>query len=249
MVEHFKRIAKQLPFLKRNRIAISWVKRNGSSWLAQQLPAGFIVPSVHPYSERIEKIAQETNRLGPQPVWLGYAQHHLDPTRLPDIVRTDQKMGNLFTLLVRSKNPEVIVEFGTAFGVSGMYWLAGLESNKKGTLFTFEPNRVWAKIADKNLSQISSKYTLIEGTFEENVDHYLDSNRRIDIAFIDAVHTPEFVIPQLDLVVAKSNPGALILIDDIYFSDDMKKCWEEVATDSKFISSAALDERVGILEL
>lgn len=110
-------------------------------------------------------------------------------------------MGNLFANLVKKRKPSVIVEFGTAFGVSGMYWIAGLEANNYGELLTFEPNKVWAEIARKNLSAIGSRFQLVIGTFEENIDLYLGHDRRIDIAFIDAIHTSEFVIPQFKLVI------------------------------------------------
>ena len=82
-----------------------------------------------------------------------------------------------------------MVEFGTAFGVSGMYWLSGLESNNFGELLTFDPNEVWAEIARKNLSGISNRFQLVNGTFEDNIDAYLGSDRQIDMAFIDVIHT------------------------------------------------------------
>ena len=101
-------------------------------------------------------------------------------------------MGRFFSWLVTNRRPSVIVEFGTAFGVSGMYWLFGLESNGGGTLLTFEPNDVWARIAEANLVAIGRRFELTVGTFEENIDRNLSPGERIDIAFIDAIHTSEF---------------------------------------------------------
>lgn len=168
---------------------------------------------------------------------------------MPDGVRTVPAMGNLYTYLVQKLKPKTIVEFGTAFGVSGMYFLAGINSNNKGTLLTFDPNDVWAKLAKDNLSGISDRFKLTIGTFEENIDNVLPQGGTIDLAFIDAIHTKEFVLPQLDIVVAKSSNGAIIILDDINFSDNMKQCWKEVSCDSRFSSSASLGKRVGILEL
>jgi predicted O-methyltransferase YrrM len=158
-------------------------------------------------------------------------------------------MGNLFANLVKKRKPSVIVEFGTAFGVSGMYWIAGLEANNYGELLTFEPNKVWAEIARKNLSAIGSRFQLVIGTFEENIDLYLGHDRRIDIAFIDAIHTSEFVIPQFKLVIDRLAPNGIILLDDINFSSDMASCWDRIALDSRVKASAALSNRVGIVEL
>ena len=185
-----------------------------------------------------------------QPLWEGYAGNNVGGlTRTPDEVRTVASMGNLYTFLVQKFKPNVIVEFGTAFGVSGMYFLAGIESNGTGKLLTFEPNDVWAKLARNNLSQISDRFDCVLGTFEANIDGSLPQGQCIDMAFIDAIHTKEFVIPQLEIVVAKSSCGAIIILDDINFSDNMRECWKEVSTDSRFSASAELGERVGILEL
>ncbi len=232
------------------KVPVRWVRKDSHSWLWQNLEDDFIKPKQTPYSSRIENLAEETNQLGPQPLWDGYASNNIaGPTRMPDGVRTTETMGNLYTYLVQKLQPHVVVEFGTAFGVSGMYFLAGIESNHKGKLLTFEPNDVWRHLAIRNLSQISDRFDSMAGTFEENIDEVLPRGQGIDLAFIDAIHTKEFVVPQLEIVIARSSDHAIIILDDINFSDNMRECWEEVSKDSRFVCSAALGERVGILEL
>jgi predicted O-methyltransferase YrrM len=235
---------------KNQGIPVHWVKKDERSWLSQLFRNPFITPEITGHSAKIERLAQQTNRLGPQPLWKGYAGNNTrGPTRFPDDVRTANATGNLYTFLVRERKPNVVVEFGTAFGVSGMYFLAGIEANGKGNLLTFEPNDIWAKLARNNLLQISDRFNLIVGTFEENIAHALPRHQSIDMAFIDAIHTKEFVIPQLEIVVSKSSNRAIIILDDINFSPNMMECWREVASDSQFSSSVALGNRVGILEL
>ena len=231
-------------------VPVKWIIKNSNSWLSQQIKDDFISPNKTSYSPLIEELAKETNQLGPQPLWNGYAGNNIaGPTRMPNVVRTTETMGNLYTYLVNKLQPHVIVEFGTAFGVSGMYFLAGIESNNNGQLLTFEPNEVWRHLAIRNLSQISDRFNSIAGTFEDNIDNALPQGQRIDLAFIDAIHTKEFVIPQLEIIIARSSDFAIIMLDDINFSDSMRGCWEEVSKDSRFFASVALGERVGILEL
>jgi predicted O-methyltransferase YrrM len=100
-------------------------------------------------------------------------------------------------MLTRRLKPEIVVEFGAAFGVSGMHWLSGLRANAGGRLFTFEPNEVWAELARVNLERIHHPFELTVGTFEDNIAVLGD--QLIDLAFIDAIHTSEFVLPQFDL--------------------------------------------------
>lgn len=233
-----------------HQVPVKWVKRDSRSWLAQQIERDFIKPEKSAYSAQIEQLAKKTNRLGPQPLWQGYAGRNVGgPTRMSDEVRTAASMGDVYTWLVQKLQPRTIVEFGTAFGVSGMYFLAGIEYNHKGQLLTFEPNTVWRDLAVTNLSQISERFQSVAGTFEENIDRVLPPDQHIDLAFIDAIHTREFVIPQLDIVLARCGEHAIILLDDINFSNDMKACWNELSRDPRFFATAALDERVGILEL
>jgi predicted O-methyltransferase YrrM len=233
-----------------SNIPVRWIRENNDSWLWQQIKGFEIAQKQTIYSSRIEKLAEKTNSLGAQPLWEGYGNNNLfGSTRMPDVVRTAKEIGNLYTYLVQIFKPQIIVEFGTAFGVSGMYFLAGIESNRKGKLLTFEPNSIWRKLAIQNLSQISDRFDSIAGTFEENIDQALPRNQGIDLAFIDAIHTKEFVLSQLEIVIARSSDHAIILIDDIYFSDSMKECWEEVSRDNRFSCIAELDRRVGILEL
>lgn len=231
-------------------VPVRWIRENSNTWLWQQIERYVGKPKQAIYSSRIEMLAEETDKLGPQPLWEGYGRNNVaGPTRMPGGVRTSRDMGNLYTYLVQQLHPNIVVEFGTAFGVSGMYFLAGIESNQKGRLLTFEPNDVWRELAIHNLSQISDKFESIAGTFEENIEVALPQGQGIDLAFIDAIHTKEFVIPQLEIVITKSSDHAIIILDDINFSDSMKECWEEVSVDNRFSCSVALGSRVGILEL
>ncbi|MEO5788601.1 class I SAM-dependent methyltransferase [Gelidibacter sp.] len=232
------------------KLPINWVKKDEGSWLAQNLIGDFIIPPINSYCTKIEQLAEHTNQKGNQPLWEGYHGNNIgSSSRKPNTVRSVPAIGNLFAYLVQEKKPEIIVEFGTAFGVSGMYFLAGLNKNEKGSLLTFDPNEVWAKLAKENLLQISNRFKLTVGTFEENIDNILLHNQNIDIAFIDAIHTKEFVIPQLEIVIARAKKGSIIILDDINFSADMINCWEEVSNDNRFISSLSIGDRVGMLEL
>ncbi|HUH59520.1 MAG TPA: class I SAM-dependent methyltransferase [Candidimonas sp.] len=231
-------------------IAVEWVKQDSGSRLASLFIDSTFKTRANSFSRKIEQRARVTNEKGLQPLWEGYGQDDSrGSNRLPDDVRTDYFMGNLYSELVSVTKPATIVEFGTAFGVSGMYFLAGLAHNGRGKLFTFEPNKLWADIARQNLSAIGAEFELVNGTFEDNVKTTLPASQTIDLAFIDAIHTREFVICQLEIVLTRAAAGAIVILDDINFSDSMKTCWEEVSADPRFVASVKLGNRVGMLEL
>ena len=226
-------------------------EKTGAGWLADVLPELRDLPSP-PETARIESRAQASNSLGPRPLWSGYRSLTNYPTdtkgtRSSNDVRSAPTMGRFFAWIAAERKPDVIVEFGTAFGVSGMYWLAGLNAAATGTLFTFEPNADWASIADANLSAISHRYRLTVGTFEDHVASTLDG-RGIDIAFVDAIHTDGFVTAQYAVLKRYLRKGALVLFDDIGFSEEMRSCWARIAVGPEVIASARLEHRLGILE-
>lgn len=134
---------------------------------------------------------------------------------------------NLYAHIVKSRRAGTVVEFGSAFGVSGMYFVAALEAQGHGHLYTFEVNSEWAAIARGNLAATGSRFVLTEGAFE---DHASIVTTPIDVCLIDAIHTTAFVLPQLDIVRSKAAPGAIVLFDDIDFSADMRECWRSIVS-------------------
>lgn len=235
-----------------SHVTVRWIREGRDSWIACHLKAGPMPVKEDRRAAQIERLSVQTDRLGPQQVWTRYLQlkdyYDRMVTRAPGQVRCSRRMGNFFAYLVRARKPDIVVEFGAAFGVSGMYWLSALEDNGQGWLLSFEPNEGWAAIAERNLAAIGRRFTLTRGVFEENIDGVLTEGKRIDIALIDAIHTDEFVLPQFEAVVKRLASGGLVLVDDIHFKG-MNGCFERIAVDSRVKSSAVLCDHVGIVEL
>jgi predicted O-methyltransferase YrrM len=226
----------------------------GRGWLTEHLPQARFYPPSPPDASAIEQRAAATQSMGPKPLWDGYknVSHYPRGTsgsRSPNQVRSRPVMGSFFAWLTAQRRPEYIVEFGTAFGVSGMYWLSGIRQNGRGQLLTFEPNQVWAEIARENLAAIDGRFTSVVGTFEDNIGRTLPGGARIDIAFVDAIHTDAFVTRQFDILWPLMQPGGLVCFDDIAFSSDMAACWQRIARDKRVLASATVSRRLGIVEL
>lgn len=242
----------------RRDLPLAWHRRESNSWLRQNLPERALAVPPLARTREIERIASSINALGPQPLWEGYRaiyQHKPDVpwaqaafSRTPDQVRSQADIGCLFAWLAATRRPWLIVEFGTAFGISAMYWAAGLDQAESGRLLTFEPNKVWHAIAAARLAKFSSRAVPVLGTFEDKIVDHLKQNETIDIAFVDAIHTSDFVTPQVELLIARLPPGGLIILDDISFSDDMRQCWRRWSDDPRVTASVAVADRVGILE-
>lgn len=234
-----------------NRLAVSFVRRE-PSWMAESLQNPLSPPEAR-LENLIEHQARVTQQQGERPMWSGYQAvsnypHSTVGSRTSNQVRTNPRTGRFYVWLVSRRRPTAIVEFGTAFGVSGMYWLAGLEECKAGHLFTFEPNSDWAALAKTNLDAISDRYTLSNGIFEELAGPVLGQTP-VDIAFVDAIHTSEFVNAQFEVLKRHMAPGGLVLFDDINFSADMRACWRGLAVRPEVVASATIGTRIGMVEL
>ena len=213
-------------------------------------PATFTLPQ----RDRIEALVAATQAKGKLPLWEGYQaledygrKIEKDAARNINDVRSDARICQFYAWLVTQKRPAAILEFGAAFGASGMYWLAGLEETGQGKLYSFEPNDEWCAIAGANMAAISDRATLTHGTFEDNLGSIPAGS--IDLALIDAIHTGAFVTAQFELVRKVAAPGALVVFDDIDFSDDMRRCWDGIRNDPRWPAVWELYGRAGMIEL
>lgn len=247
-------IAQDAPAEPRARVDITGVRGDPESFLARAFGEGAVELAPFAAQALIEQRARKTQEAGKLPLWEGYegaysgARAAREPARSSDQVRTRPTTGAFYYHLLRRLQPEVHVEFGTAFGVSGMYWLAALEDNGAGRLYTFDPNDAWRRLAVENLEAIGSRFTSVLGAFEAECDGVLPAGARIDSAFVDGIHTSAFVHPQVAFIKARMRVGGLIILDDIRFSKDMYACWSDLARRDDVRHSLEVGGRVGIIE-
>jgi predicted O-methyltransferase YrrM len=225
------------------RLRLRWQKRGG--WLGSHLRER--VPQA-PRKHHIESVARSTNNLGEQTLDEAYGER--GGVRLPNDVRSSADLGDLYAWLVQQRRPATVVEFGSAFGVSGMYFATGLVAANHGHLYSFEINREWADIAERNIRSIGDCVTLTRGSFEDHVGAAVPGT--IDLAFVDGIHTYEFVMAQFAALRPRMSPGGVIAFDDIDFKRPgarMRNAWEEIAADPRVASAVEVNGRVGLAEL
>jgi predicted O-methyltransferase YrrM len=234
-----------------HKIDFNWIKKDVNSWLNNNIQSNQIEFPGQPFDILIEYIAKITNRNGALPLWAGYNQggrENNQESRFSNQVRVGSSIGSFFTWITRKRMPDYVVEIGSAYGVSGMYWAAGIEINGKGKFITFEANELWQPIAHKNIGLITSKFSSFCGAVEDNFNKMSLDNRKIDIIFIDAIHKKEEVNAQLMLFKPYLRSGSLVIIDDINFSSDMKIYWDNLSVEKFVMASIEVKGRLGIIE-
>jgi predicted O-methyltransferase YrrM len=231
-------------------VEASWIRAAGSSWIAQHVQAPVTKCPAPKLMPVIELLAAMTQRRGRFPIWNGYGTSDVksgDRLRAPNDVRIAHRIAVFLAHLARQARPRLIVEIGTAFGVSGMYWASALEEIGAGELVTFEPNSTWRQIAELNIAAISPRARLIDGTFEDRVEAAGIAAGSIDILSIDAIHTPEAVASQLRIAAPFLGEKAVILVDDIRFSAEMYEYWRAISAAPSVEGSLEIESRLGVI--
>ena len=246
-------------FFPRQDLSINWIKSDRSSWLDKNIKGALIDVPATEEMDRFEAVAKSLNERGKLPLWEGYQDLYARdknvpfaaeaPERSSDQVRTQPSMGRFYKWFVERRRPSLIVEIGTAFGISAMYWAAGLRANGHGQLLTFDPNPHWQPIAAAHLSNEFGEFVdPVFGTFEENFEKRR-GDRKVDIAFIDGMHTAEIVDQQFAMLRPYFTRGSIGVFDDIGFSDSMRKGWRRWSTHPEASASFSIGKRVGFVEL
>ncbi len=134
--------------------------------------------------------------------------------------------------LVKHLKPATMVELGTSAGISALYQAMG---NPEGRLITLEGCPETAKLARQNFEKFPHlPIELVQGSFDEVLPEVLNRIDRIDYLFIDGHHRLEPTLHYIQLCYPKLSADALIVVDDINWSAEMREAWKQLMADTRF---------------
>ena len=81
-----------------------------------------------------------------------------------------------------------------------------------------------------------------------NIDDtlYIRARDGLDLVYVDANHTYEATMRYVNYLLPKMNEKGMIVVDDIHYSQDMERAWEDLKKDERVTSSMDLYD-MGIL--
>ncbi len=136
-----------------------------------------------------------------------------------------------------------ILELGTSVGITTLY----LAKQKDARVVTFEGNKALIEIARTHFDFFESKnIVLIEGNLNTTLADYLQNPAKIDYTLMDANHQYEPTIRYFNLLAKRMAEKGIIVVDDIYYSEEMAKAWKELRNHTLVYGSVDLF-RFGIL--
>jgi predicted O-methyltransferase YrrM len=124
-------------------------------------------------------------------------------------------------LLVRSRRPARVVEFGTSFGLSAIHLAAALRDNGGGHLITTEPSAGKASRAAQHLTRagLSDLVEIRQGDAFQT----LSGIEGIDLLLLDG--WKHQYLPLLRQLEPALSPGCLVIADDVIALSDQRACY------------------------
>lgn len=120
---------------------------------------------------------------------------------------------------------ETVVELGTSLGLNTLY----LSANPETKIFTFEGDPSISKIAQTHFDKFNRKnIELIQGNIDTTYPEALKRINSIDLVYLDANHRYEPTLKYFDWTLEKCHTNSVIILDDIHWSKDMQRAWNEL---------------------
>jgi predicted O-methyltransferase YrrM len=135
------------------------------------------------------------------------------------------KEGSWLALLADKQNIKTVLELGTHFGLSGAYLIS---LNKNARLFTIEGCPETAAIATETfeLLGVTDRVHQQISSFDELLPSFLPQCPPIDLLFIDGNHRGQPLIHYLNICSPFLSTNGMIILSDIYWSEDMEQTWQ-----------------------
>jgi predicted O-methyltransferase YrrM len=139
--------------------------------------------------------------------------------------------GKLLFKMVNYYGAKRILELGTSMGL-GTSYLAF--ANTDAQVISIEGSQEIAAQAGKHFTQLGlQNITQIVGNFDTILQKTIQENAAFDFVFVDGNHQYAPTVNYFNMLIEKVAAEAIIVFDDIHWSEGMKKAWQEIVADSR----------------
>lgn len=168
-----------------------------------------------------------------------------DKRTMADVAKTSlapAALSQLFSRIIDYMNATSVLELGTSMGVTTLYLAEGGAS-----VTTFEGNPAMINIALTNFEYFNKKNIhLVEGNIDTTLADRLQNPAKISFVLMDANHRYEPTMRYFNILTKRIADKGIIVVDDIYHSEEMAKAWHELRNHELVYGSVDLF-RCGIL--
>lgn len=175
---------------------------------------------------RVEALRAELSRAQVSAVSVGTPLGMADGYTLAHLSSVPPQWGAFLYLCAKFFGAQNILELGSGAGISGAY-LASAPSCQ--TLVTIEGAPTRAAIAAANLERIGPHAHVVQGMFQDVLPEVFETQARpFDLVFKDGHHAYAPTVYWVKQILPQLAPRALVILDDIHWSAEMFRAWQEI---------------------
>jgi len=167
--------------------------------------------------------------------------------KVSDIARcsaVSEKYGKLLANMAAEFGKQLVIEFGTSFGISTMYMAASV---RETPVLSMEGCPFTAEIAENNFMETRlNNIRLYVGPFEEKIPEIINQGIKPGLIFIDGNHRKGPVLDYFEKMAEIADNNTVIILDDINYSPEMEEAWNEIRQNEKVTLSIDI-YRMGIV--
>ncbi len=139
-----------------------------------------------------------------------------------------KKNAELIYKICNYYNCKNVLELGTSLGITSSYIALS-----KANLTTIEGCKNIAKQAKKNFTKLNiNNIKLIVNNFDNELPLQLQKNK-FDLIFFDGNHRYNATIKYFNTAIEFAENNTIFIFDDIYWSPEMTKAWNEIKKDKR----------------
>jgi predicted O-methyltransferase YrrM len=154
------------------------------------------------------------------------------------------KYAQLLYRIVQYYQPHYVLELGTSLGISTAYLASG---DDRSVVVTGEGNHVLASMAKNNFKELGlENIQVVTGNFDNTLPQMVSGLPHVDLVFIDGNHREQPTINYFNQMLQCTSASAILIFDDIYWSEGMEKAWKRIQDHPSVMLSVDLF-RVGIV--
>lgn len=162
--------------------------------------------------------------------------HDSDPQRTAAQIAhrssVTSEWGTFLYLCAESFRSRTILELGSCAGISGCYLVSSTYCTK---FITVEGSESLALLARSNIERISDRGEVVNALFDDALDQILPTlGSGVDLAYIDGHHEDEATLHYFRRLKSHLNKGALVVFDDVHWSDGMWRAWQALKEQEGF---------------
>ena len=136
------------------------------------------------------------------------------------------KQSEILYKLINFLNCSNSVELGTSIGLNTLYMA---RANRNGCVTSIEGSKSLKEFAEALSKKHKTENTsFIHSTFDKALPELLKNTNQLDLLYVDGNHTYEATLNYFKLALSKRNNETVFIFDDIYWSKEMTKAWEEI---------------------